>query len=87
MKKIISLLLLTLVFSVTPLAAESVPIMSKDDLKSQLGSENLVVVDVRTGKDWSSSEFKIKGAIRLEGKDFSALDSYSKEHTFVFYCA
>lgn len=87
MKKFISLLLLTLFFSVTPLAAESVPKMSKDDLKAKLGAENIVLLDVRTGKDWNSSEFKIQGAIRLEGKDFSVLESYPKEHTFVFYCA
>ncbi len=87
MKKIISLLLLTLFFSVAPLAADSVPTMNKDELKSQLGTENLVILDVRTGKDWSSSEFKVQGAIRVDGKDLSAVNNYSKDKTFVLYCA
>ena len=87
MKKIISLLLLTLFFSVSPLAADSVPTMDKDELKSQLGTEDLVVLDVRTGKDWGSSEFKIQGAIRPEGNDLSVANNYSKDHIFVFYCA
>ncbi len=87
MKKIISLLLLTLFFSVAPLAADSVPTMNKDELKSHLGTENLVIFDVRTGKDWSSSEFKVQGAIRIDGKNLSVVNNYSKDKTFVLYCA
>lgn len=87
MKKIISLLLLTLFISASPLIADSVPTMNKDELKTQLGSKNLVILDVRTGKDWSSSEFKIEGAVRPEGKDLSVAKDYPKDHTFVLYCA
>ena len=34
-------------------------IMDKDALNAMLAAPDLVILDVRTGKDWSSSEFKI----------------------------
>lgn len=86
MKKIISILITTL-FLATPVFAGTVAKMSKDELKAQLGSENLVIIDVRTGRDWSTSEFKIKGAVRVDRGDFSILSKYPKNHTFVLYCA
>ncbi|MBT8347102.1 MAG: rhodanese-like domain-containing protein [Desulfofustis sp.] len=63
-------------------------IMDKDALSSMLSEPDLVVLDVRTGKDWSSSEFKIKNAMRApvgEYKDWSA--SLPKDKTLVTYCA
>ncbi len=87
MKKSILLYLLALTFIVTPVLAGSVATMNKEELKAQLGSDNLVILDVRTGRDWSTSEFKIQDAIRVEGKDLSVADNYSKDHIFVLYCA
>ena len=60
----------------------------KDALNAMLAAPDLVILDVRTGKDWSSSEFKIKSAVRApasEYADWSA--SYSKDKTLVLYCA
>jgi len=46
------------------------------------------VVDVRTPGDWSSSELKIKDAVRLEVRDAAAKAAdYDKAKTLVFYCA
>lgn len=61
--------------------------MSKEELRDTLGQEGLVVVDVRTGRDWKSSEFKIKGAVRLEGDIVKWASQYDKETTLVLYCA
>jgi rhodanese-related sulfurtransferase len=61
--------------------------MDKDQLQAQLGSEKLVILDVRQGKDWSASEYKIKGALRVDGGDLSVADSYAKDTTMVLYCA
>ena len=36
--------------------AKDVPRMTKEQLKEMLGSENVVVIDVRTGKDWKASD-------------------------------
>jgi len=63
-------------------------IMDKDALNAMLAAPDLVILDVRTGKDWSSSEFKIQSAVRApaaEYADWSA--SYPKDKTFVLYCA
>lgn len=69
-------------------AAETVPRISKEDLKAKLGSADVVIIDVRTDRDWESSDLKIKGAIRENPGivDFWA-DNYPKDKTIVLYCA
>ena len=53
-----------------------------------LSSADLVVLDVRTGSDWSDSEFKIKGAVRVEpGEIASWAQSHAKDKIYVLYCA
>jgi len=70
------------------LAAENVPLMTMDQLKDRLNDANVVVLDVRTGKDWSSSEFKIQGADRAAPDEFDTWSSgYSPDQTLVLYCA
>ena len=74
--------------SVSPVFAGDIGIMDKDELKSMIGSEELVVLDVRAGRDWSSSEFKIKGAQRADPGDVDSwAGNYSKDKTIVLYCA
>ncbi|MCP4338381.1 MAG: rhodanese-like domain-containing protein [Desulfobulbaceae bacterium] len=87
MKRVLTFLIALMALAASPLFATSVPTMDKDELKSLLGSENLVILDVRLGKDWSSSEFKIKDALRVDNKDLSAAMTYPKDNTFVLYCA
>ena len=88
MKAIITFLCIAFLSAASPVFAGEVQIIDKDGLKDMLGSENLVVIDVRTGRDWSSSEFKIKGAVREEpGKTTSWAGRYSKDKTYVLYCA
>lgn len=86
MKKLFLSLILSIVFAASPLLAE-VSTIEKEELKSMLGQESLVVVDVRSGRDWSTSEFQIQGAIRATANDLSAVENLPKEKTFVFYCA
>ncbi len=70
------------------LSAAEVKTMDRDGLKSMLSSPDLVVLDVRTGSDWSDSEFKIKGAVRVEPtKVDSWAEGYAKDKTYVLYCA
>ena len=67
------------------LAAEP-PRISKEELQAMLGNPDLVIIDDRTGSDWTASEFKIKGAIREDPNKVEAwMDKYSKEKTVVFY--
>ncbi|BHH85617.1 hypothetical protein LA52FAK_39060 [Desulforhopalus sp. 52FAK] len=87
MKKLFTLVLLFSLAFASPLVAGSVQIMDKDELKTLLGSDKLVVLDVRTGRDWSTSEFMIQDAVRVDGKDLTVTEKYPKDNTFVFYCA
>lgn len=70
------------------LIADEIPRMTKDELKAILDAQDVTILDVRTGRDWKSSEFKIKGAIRT---DPSQIDKWAqnlkKEHRVVLYCA
>jgi hypothetical protein len=69
-------------------AADEVPRMTKEVLKEALGDADLVILDVRKGKDWKASEFKIKGAIHAAPDDFNGWQStYDKEQKIVLYCA
>ena len=58
------MLVAILISAVMPvsLPADAVPMISKEELKPLLGDPDLVLLDVRMGKDWKASEFKIKGA-------------------------
>lgn len=62
-----ALLFLTLIF-LLPFSGfgSEVKTIDKDGLKGLLSSGNVVVLDVRTGSDWSASDYKIKGAVRVE---------------------
>ena len=88
MRVLIAACLFVLFGSLTSARAADVGIVDKDELQAMLGSEDLIVLDVRAGRDWSSSEFKIKGAIREEPNDTEAwAGKYEKDKTIVLYCA
>ncbi len=88
MKNLVLQLILVLAIAVTPAFAANVGMMSLDDLKGMLESDNLIILDARTGKDWGSSEFKIPGAVRANPSEFATWGgSYPKEKKIVLYCA
>lgn len=69
-------------------AAAEVPRMSKEELRVMLDNDDVIVLDVRSGRDWSSSESKIEGAVREEAfKAEEWVSKYDKEKTYVLYCA
>jgi len=62
--------------------------ITKEELRKIMGEDTVLILDVRTGRDWSSSEFKIKGAYRVNPKEFNKWSNrYPKDHTLVLYCA
>ena len=68
--------------------AEDVSRMTKEELKTMIGEFQVVVIDVRTGKDWDGSKLKIKGAVREEPKKATSwAGKYDKQKTYVLYCA
>jgi len=89
MIKITSLfLLLTLSIGWITLAySGEAPRMTKEELKSLLGNPNVVIIDVRYGKDWTQSDVKIKGAVREDPEELKSwVNKYSPDQTIVFYC-
>ena len=70
------------------LADKEVPRISIDELKGMLDSKDFILLDVRAGKDWTSSELKIKGAVREDPKAFDSwAGKYPKDKKLVLYCA
>jgi rhodanese-related sulfurtransferase len=69
-------------------AAQEIDRIELEELKGMLGSSGLLIVDVRTAKDWESSDAKIKGAVREDPKQVNErVSKYPKDKTIVFYCA
>jgi hypothetical protein len=75
-------------WAISSVSAKEFGLMTKDELKLELGNADLVILDVRTGKDWTSSEFKIKNATRVNPREFSSWkDRFDKDKKLVLYCA
>ncbi len=68
--------------------AADVPRMSSDELNGLLDNPDVIILDVRSGGDWTDSDVKITGARRESKKDFKNwADKYPKDKTLVLYCA
>jgi hypothetical protein len=75
--------LLTTVF---PAMSADVPRLAKEELKAKLEKGDVIILDLRSGRDWKSSEFKIQKAVREDpGKVASWASKYPKEKTLVLY--
>ena len=86
---VLTLIFLTIGLFATFALSADVPMMTKDQLKAMLGNSDLVILDVRLGSDYFSSDLKIKGAVRPNmGENICGTTSkYPRGATFVFYCA
>ena len=88
MKRLTFLLLTILSLSIPPSFAGAVNLMEISELKGMLDSQAIIILDVRSGRDWSTSELKIPGAIRASGEDFDEWSkTLPKDKTLVLYCA
>lgn len=71
--------------SLTVTAAE-LSMMSVNQLQRILDNPEIVVLDVRGSKDWTSSDFKIKGAVRRAPISFESwANEYSKDSVLILY--
>ena len=66
---------------------QDIPRMTKEELKAKLDNEDIVIIDVRTPKDYDNSDSRIKGAFRENPMDVTFWSSYPKDKTIVLYCA
>jgi hypothetical protein len=68
--------------------AASVSVITKETLKNWMDEGGVTILDARQGRDWGSSEFKIKEAHRADPGQFMAWkDTYPKDQKLVIYCA
>ena len=69
-------------------SANDAPRISQEELKAKLGSPDLILIDVRTKKDWDVSSGKIIGAIRMDPDTFDDwAGSLAKDKEIVLYCS
>ena len=74
---------------VSPVVLAAGPLRTtKEELKQRLGSPELVIVDLRSGRDWTGSERKIAGAVREAPNDVEGWEKrYTKDKPMILYCA
>jgi predicted sulfurtransferase len=81
-------LLTASVLSSPSASAAEPPRITKEELKQRLGDPDIVIVDVRTGRDWTGAVRKIPGAVREEpGAVGGWAERYPKDKPIVLYCA
>ena len=81
------LLLASVLFS-PDVSATGPPRITIEELKQRLGNSEIVIVDVRSGSDWTGSERKIAGAVREEPNDVEGWEKrYAKDKPLILYCA
>jgi predicted sulfurtransferase len=90
-KNIFSLFMVLIFFNTLvafAVASADAPRMTKEELRTKLGDNNIVVIDVRSRADWEGSESKIRGAVREDPQNVvSWAKKYPKEKTVVLYCS
>jgi rhodanese-related sulfurtransferase len=73
---------------VVPVQGAEAPRISVQELNEILESPDLVILDVRTDKDWKASDRKVVGAVRVRSQDINSwAGDYAKKQRIVLYCA
>jgi len=84
----ITLCLGVIMILVSMAMAQEVPKITKEEVKRMLGNADVIIVDVRLGRDWDGSKLKIKGAVREDPRNIGSwIDKYPQDKTLIFYCA
>ncbi len=90
MKRFVTALLA--VFFLLPLsvvmAGDTVSIVSKETVRTWMDTGTVTILDVRQGRDWNISEFKITSAVRGDPKNITAWKNrFPRDRRLVLYCA
>jgi rhodanese-related sulfurtransferase len=80
--------LFILMVAVPAFGMDDAPRISPEQLNNILDSPGLVLLDVRTEKDWNNSDNKIAGAVRVDPNDVDSwAGNYTSDKKIVLYCA
>jgi hypothetical protein len=76
------------VLSAAAIAEAGVPLITAEELKANLGSPDLTILDVRRAAHWDASDKKIAGAVREAPNDVESwAGKYAHDRTLILYCA
>jgi rhodanese-related sulfurtransferase len=85
------LLLTTLFFffiSLLTATAADYQVMTKEELREQLNSPELIIIDARSRSQWDASKFKIPGAAWMPSERIDLwADKLPRNKKVVIYCA
>ncbi len=88
MKRVAGFLFFMLLATSTGVWGDEVKFIDKNNLADLLDSPDIVILDVRIGKDWNAGEYKIKHAVHLTGDMVdSFMSKVPKDKIIVLYCA
>ncbi len=80
-------MLCTILISMSASASE-LSVISVDQFSQIQDNPAIMIIDVRQGRDWRSSNMKIKGAVRRAPENFKAwANQLPKDKQLVLYCA
>ncbi len=75
-------------FAMPSYGADNVPRISIKELNEIIESPDLVVLDVRIGRDWNNSDRKVVGAVRVNPRRINSwAGDYQTDRKIVLYCA
>ena len=90
MKRILTALLAA--FFLLPLsvvtAENKVSLVTKETVKTWMDTGTVTILDVRQGRDWTASEYKIASAVRVNPNNITAWKNrFPRDRRLVLYCA
>jgi rhodanese-related sulfurtransferase len=69
-------------------AAADAQRITKDGLKAMLDDPGLLIIDVRTEKEWKKADSKIKGAVWEDADEVKTWASkYPRDKSIALYCS
>ena len=69
-------------------SASELSVISADQFSQIQDNPAVMIIDVRQGRDWRSSNMKIKGAVRRAPENFNTwANQLPKDKQLVLYCA
>jgi len=84
----LSLLLCLLAVVDVACAGDAVPRMEPSDLLARIDSPDIMIIDVRRGRDWDDSDEMIRNAVRRDYRDVESwIGDIPKGKTLVLYCS
>jgi hypothetical protein len=68
------------------ISAADAPKISKEALSTMLGNPDVVIIDVRTERDWTRSDRRIKGAVWEDSEEVEQwANKYPRDKTIILY--